>query len=774
MKVVVVESPAKAKTIEKYLGADFKVVASYGHVRDLPSKDGSVDVTNDFNMIWETSKESVKHVKVIQDLVKEADALYLATDPDREGEAIAWHVLELLSQKKTLKNISVKRIVFYEITKKAILEAVQNPRDINQDLVEAYLARRALDYLVGFSISPILWRKLPGSKSAGRVQSVALRLIVEREHEIEAFKSDEYWTIKGLFRGDAQKDFEAKLSHMDGKKLEKFSITKEKEAHAIVERAREGAYHVEAVEKKQTKRHPQPPFITSTLQQEASRKLGFGATKTMSTAQRLYEGVDVGGETVGLITYMRTDSISISEEALRACRSHIEKTYGTPYLPTSPRLFKKKVKNAQEAHEAIRPTDFGRTPQMMQAILSPEQWKLYDLIWKRAVASQMESALIDQVAVDLTRQDKAFIFRGTGSTIAFDGFLKLYEEGKDQDEQEEGKLPSLHEGEKVAVNTITPEQHFTQPPPRYTEATLVKKLEELGIGRPSTYASIIQVLQARSYVRLEKKVFFPEDRGFLVTAFLEDFFSQYVEYNFTATLEDQLDAIAETTETRKKVLSDFWKAFSATIDKTKELKVSDVLDVLNRKLARHLFGTEQAEEQKCPECKEGKLHLKLSKFGAFIGCDRYPECKYTQKLKNQQNDDGSPSEKGAPSQEKESLYPKVLGQDPHSKEDITLRKGPYGFYLQVGEAKGKEKPKRSPLPKTVDPQKLEFKEALRLLTLPLTLGTYPNTSHEIVVGIGRFGPYVKYDGQFYSIKKDDVLTLSLERAIEIIDEKKKK
>src|SRR5215469_5157403 len=636
MNVVIVESPAKAKTINKYLGRDYKVVASYGHVRDLPAKDGSVLPDSDFAMSWEVDGKSEKHVKAMAEAVRGADRLYLATDPDREGEAISWHVNEVLKNRRALKGVDVKRVVFNEVTRNAVLDAFSKPRDIDIELVDAYLARRALDYLVGFTLSPVLWRKLPGSRSAGRVQSVALRLICEREAEIEAFKPREYWSIEVEFRTPSGQSFTARLTHLDGKKLDKFSLATEADARAAADAiARATGFAVAEVERRQVKRHPQPPFTTSTLQQEASRKLGFGASRTMSLAQRLYEGVDIGGETVGLITYMRTDGVALSNDAIAAARRLVETEYGTEYRPAQPRVYKSPAKNAQEAHEAIRPTEIARRPESVARALEADQLRLYELIWKRTLASQMESAVLDQVTADIASSDRQIVLRATGSTIAFDGFLKLYHEDLDDPEEDEEnrRLPALTRGDKMARGTVKPEQHFTQPPPRYTEASLVKKLEELGIGRPSTYASIIQVLQDRNYVRLEKKRFLPEDRGRLVTAFLTSFFEQLVQYNFTADLENQLDDISGGRTDWKEVLRDFWRQFSTQIDGTKDLTISQVIEALDRELGPHFFPEDASGSGKdprlCPGCGAGRLSLKLGKFGAFIGCSNYPSCRYT-------------------------------------------------------------------------------------------------------------------------------------------------
>lgn len=642
MKVVIVESPAKAKTIEKYLGKDYLVLASFGHVRDLPSKDGSVKPEEDFAMSWATDTRSEKHLKEIADATKNADELLLATDPDREGEAISWHVLQILKDRKAITKQKVKRVVFHEITKSAITEAVKNPRDLDQDLIEAYLTRRALDYLVGFTLSPILWRKLPGSRSAGRVQSVALRLITDREDEIEAFTPREYWSILGDFLGQPSKKFQARLTHFNSTKLDKFDINNDKTANEAAQAIKKTSYAVSKIEKKQAKRNPAPPFITSTLQQEAARKLGFGASRTMRLAQQLYEGINLGGETTGLITYMRTDSVNIAQEAIDGTREYINTKYGKDYLPDKPRFYKSKAKNAQEAHEAIRPTDISRDPKSIAQHLDSSQLKLYELIWKRALASQMESAVLDKVSIDISNPDKSIIFRATGQTIRFYGFIKLYKEGRDEGETDDDKeaiLPPLVEGEDLKLQQVTPNQHFTQPPPRYSEASLVKKLEELGIGRPSTYASIIYTLQDRGYVRLEAKQFRPEDRGRIVTAFLLNFFHKYVEYDFTADLEEQLDEISEGRLKWKEVLQEFWKDFIKAIDEAKVLTITQVIDRLNEDLAVMLFPAREdgSDPHICPKCKEGQLSLKLGKFGAFIGCSNYPECQFTQKIRFARN-----------------------------------------------------------------------------------------------------------------------------------------
>ena len=618
--VVIVESPSKAKTINKYLGQDYKVVASYGHIRDLPSKNGSVDPSNNFSMIWELDEKGQKRVKDIVSQSKGAKNLFLATDPDREGEAISWHIQQILDDLKATKGMNVQRIVFHEITKKAISEALKNPRQVNQELVDAYLARRALDYLVGFTLSPILWRKLPGARSAGRVQSVALRLVVEREQEIEAFRTQEYWSVHTQCLNTAKVGFSAKLNYLNGKKLDKFDLPNEETASIAVKAIEAASFSVADIEKKQVRRNPAAPFTTSTLQQEASRKLGFSPKKTMQIAQKLYEGVDLDGETVGLISYMRTDSVNLSNDAIATLRTLIEKDFGKQYLPESPRLYKTKAKNAQEGHEAIRPTDAARAPKSVQAHLDSDQMKLYELIWKRTMASQMENALFDQVGVDITSGDKQINLRATGSTIVFDGFLKLYQEGKDAENKEEKSqededrlLPALQVGEAIVIDAITPEQHFTQPPPRYTESSLVKKLEELGIGRPSTYVPLLQTLQDRDYVHLEKRQFHPDQKGRLVTSFLSHYFSKYVQYDFTASLEEQLDDVSGGRIGWLEVMNTFWQPFNETVKQAEPLRITEVLDNMQKDLEPSLFDMTKENPKECPSCKEGELHLKLSK-----------------------------------------------------------------------------------------------------------------------------------------------------------------
>ncbi len=782
MDVVVVESPAKAKTINKYLGSGFTVLASFGHVRDLPPKDGSVRPDEDFAMDWQSEGRSEKRIAEIAQALRGAKRLILATDPDREGEAISWHVREMLKQRKLLENVDVKRVVFNEITRSAVLDAMRNPRELDHNLIEAYLARRALDYLVGFTLSPVLWRKLPGARSAGRVQSVALRLVCEREAEIEAFKSREYWTIDADFRDPNGNTVTARLTHLRGRKLDKFDLPTREAAEAAVTEIERQGFAVVEVERKQVRRHPPPPFTTSTLQQEASRKLGFGASHTMRIAQRLYEGVDIGGETVGLITYMRTDSVQLSQEAIQGARRQIQGDYGREYLPEQPRVYKSPAKNAQEAHEAVRPTDFSRRPQDVAHYLDPDQRRLYELVWKRAMASEMESATLDQVAIDIASPGRETVFRATGSVILFDGFLRLYHEDEDDpaESEDERRLPNLSQGDTMAREATRPEQHFTQPPPRYTEASLVKRLEELGIGRPSTYASILQVLQDRSYVKLEKKRFIPEDRGRLVTAFLASFFERYVEYGFTAALEERLDDISGARIDWKSVLREFWQDFSAAVAGTKDLKVRDVLDKLDAELGPHFFPerADGTDPRVCPGCGNGRLGLKLGRHGAFIGCANYPECKFTRPLAVM---DGS-ADAGAG-----LIEARELGTDPATGKKVTLRQGPYGPYVQLGDAPpkpegpktrrkkgeeagpGPEKPKRASLPKKMTPDEVDLPKALGLLSLPRVVGKHPETGQDILAGIGRFGPYLKHAGVFKSLPADDdVLTVGINRAVDLL------
>jgi DNA topoisomerase I len=763
MKVVVVESPAKAKTINKYLGPDYTVVASYGHVRDLPAKDGSVQPEADFAMSWEVDGKSEKHMKTIVQAMRGADGLFLATDPDREGEAISWHVQEVLKSRRALKDVDVKRVVFNEVTRNAVIDAFRRPREIDRELVDAYLARRALDYLVGFTLSPVLWRKLPGSRSAGRVQSVALRLICEREAEIEAFKPREYWTVEVTFTTERGQNFAARLTHLDGRRLDRFELDTEAKARAAADAIlRATGFAVAEIESRQVRRNPFPPFTTSTLQQEASRKLGLGATRTMQIAQRLYEGIDLGGETVGLITYMRTDGVAISTEAIAAARQLIDAEFGRKYLPDAPRIYRSPAKNAQEAHEAIRPTDLARKPADVESSLDRDQRRLYELIWKRTLASQMASALLEQVTVDITEPSGKLRLRATGSVVLFDGFLALYQEDRDDAADEEGegaRLPQMTKGEGLARGAVMPSQHFTQPPPRYTEASLVKKLEELGIGRPSTYAAILQVLQDRAYVRLDKRRFIPEDRGRLVTAFLTSFFERYVEYNFTADLENQLDEVSGGRIDWKELLRRFWRDFSTAVDGTKELTITQVLAALDEDLGRHFFPNDGAgrDPRLCPVCNAGRLSLKLGKFGAFIGCSNYPNCRYTRPL--------------AVESEREDAVDTTLGSDPASGHEVMLRKGPFGHYVQRAAGNGEAKPKRVALPRSLKPADLDLDTALRLLALPRELGRHPETGEMITAGIGRFGPYIKHGSTFRSLSaEDDVLTIGANRAIVLLAE----
>ncbi|MEW4567278.1 type I DNA topoisomerase [Tautonia sp. JC769] len=769
MNVVIVESPAKCRTINKYLGDEYQVLASFGHIRDLPPKDGSVRPDEDFSMDYEIQPSSTKAVKAIVDAVKQADALILATDPDREGEAISWHVLEMLRQKRALrKGLQVRRVVFNSITRDAVLDAMAHPRDLDMALVNAQQARRALDFLVGFSLSPVLWRKLPGSKSAGRVQSVALRLICDREDEIERFISQEYWDVRGAFlkQDETRSRFLARLTHFEGRKLDKFDIPNQAEADRVVAGLTGKDYAVRSVERKQVRRNPNPPFTTSTLQQEASRKLGFGAKRTMQVAQRLYES--------GRITYMRTDGVEIAPEALRAIRSQIEGQFGKEYVPDSARVYKSKAANAQEAHEAIRPTDLSLLPASVSKDVEADEAKLYDLIWKRTMASQMATAIFDQVVAEIDATDRSATLRAVGTTMKFDGFLRLYREGRDdasEDDEESGALPPLSEGEAVDLSDILPAQHFTEPPPRFTEASLVKRMEELGIGRPSTYASIISILQDRDYVKLESKRFFPEPRGRVVTAFLTHFFQRYVEYDFTANLENELDRVSDGQIDWKEVLRAFWDHFASNVEKAKGLEITNVISELNEALATLLFPGEGdlEERRKCPSCGTGQLSLKVGKYGAFVGCSNYPECRFTRELtKDKDKGDGSADGEAAGST---PVEPKTLGEDAEGQA-ITLRKGPYGFYVQLGEGK---KPKRVSVPKGMDPESVTIERAAGLLSLPRNLGKHPETNKVVKAGSGLYGPYVLHEGKYTTLRpEDDVLTIDLDRAVKLIAEAPKK
>ncbi len=780
MNVVIVESAAKAKTINKYLGSGYKVIASYGHVRDLPSKDGSVEPDNDFNMHWDIDTKSQKIVREIAEAVKGADKLILATDPDREGEAISWHLLEILHQKKAIKKgLAIERVAFNAITKQAILAAMDAPRQIDQPLVEAYLARRALDYLVGFTLSPVLWRKLPGARSAGRVQSVALRLICDREAEIEAFRTDEYWTVEAILATARGEDFKARLVAIAGTTLKKLDIKDEASATAIKAAIEKGDFKIASVDKKAAKRNPYPPFTTSTLQMDASRKLGFSAKQTMQVAQRLYEGVDIGGETVGLITYMRTDGVQIIPEAVGHIRDMISKEYGRQYTPFV-REWKTKAKNAQEAHEAIRPTDPQRKPDSVRKHLDRDQAALYDLIWKRAIASQMAPADLEQTVADIEvtgRNGTAYGLRANGSVITFDGFLKVYEEGRDdrvltiakgkddaEGEDESRRLPPLSAGEHCKDKQVDADQHFTQPPPRFSEATLVKRMEELGIGRPSTYASTMAVLVDRDYVKIDKKRLVPEDKGRLVIAFLESFFKKYVEFDFTADLEEKLDLISNNELAWKDVLRDFWRDFTAAVGEIKDLRVTQVLDALNDMLGPHIFPAKEdgSDSRACPKCGTGRLSLKISgKFGAFIGCENYPECKFTRQLAQ-----------SASGNEAAALDGKVLGFNDDGVA-VTLRNGRFGPYVQLGEAEGDEKPKRSSLPKGVDAGTLDLERALQLLSLPRDIGQHPETATVITAGLGRYGPFILHDGTYANLENmEEVFSIGLNRAVTLLAEKR--
>jgi DNA topoisomerase-1 len=764
MDLVLVESPAKAKTINKYLGKGYEVMASFGHVRDLPPKSGSVDPDHNFKMLWEVDPKAQKRLNDIARAVKGADKLILATDPDREGEAISWHLLQVLKERKALTGQPVERVVFNAITKQAVTEAMAHPRAIDQALVDAYLARRALDYLVGFTLSPVLWRKLPGARSAGRVQSVALRLVADRELEIEKFVRQEYWSLVATLATPRDETFDARLVGADGQKLQRLDIGSGAQAESFKQALETAAFTVASVEAKPVKRHPYAPFTTSTLQQEASRKLSFAPAHTMRVAQRLYEGVDIGGETVGLITYMRTDGVDIAPEAIADARSVIEADYGREYVPPAPRRYETKAKNAQEAHEAIRPTDLARRPNETRSFLDADQAKLYELIWLRMVASQMESAELERTTVDINANvaGRLLDLRATGTVVKFDGFLTLYQEGRDEDPEDEEarRLPPMSANERLTKRSIAADQHFTEPPPRYSEASLVKRLEELGIGRPSTYASILQVLRDRKYVRLDKRRLIPEDRGRIVVAFLESFFARYVEYDFTAGLEDQLDRISNNEVAWRDVLRDFWGDFIGAIDETKELRISAVIDALDALLSSHLFPprADGGDPRQCPTCSNGRLSLKLSKYGAFIGCTNYPECRYTRPLSADGDFGGT----------------KKLGEDPQTGLDVTVRSGRFGPYLQLGETiKDGEKPKRAGLPKGVAPDEIDLARALALLSLPREVGRSPEDGEPIRAGIGRFGPYVQHGKIYANLESpEEVFTIGLNRAVTLIAEKK--
>ena len=767
MDVVIVESPAKAKTINKYLGKNYKVLASYGHVRDLPSKDGSVLPDEDFSMTWEADAKSKKRLSDIAAAVKESDRLILATDPDREGEAISWHVLQVLKGKRgVLKDKPVQRVVFNAITKESILEAMDHPRDIDTPLVDAYLARRALDYLVGFTLSPVLWRKLPGARSAGRVQSVALRLVCEREQEIERFIPQEYWSILADLQTAQGADFQARITAVDGEKKNRLDIKTETEAADIKRLVEQSTLSVRSVEAKPVRRNPFAPFTTSTLQQEASRKLGFAAARTMQIAQKLYEGISLGGETTGLITYMRTDGVQIAPEAVGPIRDAIKNEFGANYLPDKPRVYSSKAKNAQEAHEAIRPTDITRHPRQMAQYLDEEQLKLYTLIWRRTMASQMASAQMERTTVEIvaTNGSRNADLRATGSVVRFDGFLTLYTETKDDAEDEESKrLPPMNMGEDVGRKAVTATQHHTEPPPRYTEATLIKRMEELGIGRPSTYTATLSVLRDRGYVTLDKKRLIPESKGRLVTGFLSNFFERYVQYDFTADLEEKLDRISAGELEWKDVLRDFWKEFSNHVDGTKELRVSQVLDTLNEVLAAYAFPEKEdgKDPRICPNCADGRLSLKTSRYGAFVGCSNYPECGYTRQL----TADGNGEE-----QSSNGEGPKILGTDPETGLEVSLRTGRFGPYVQLGEDK---KPPRSSIPKGWEIDSIDLAKALQLLSLPREVGPHPEDGKMISAGLGRYGPFVLHEGTYANLPGvEDIFTVGLNHAVSLLAEKR--
>ena len=766
MKIVIVESPAKAKTVNKYLGPGYRVLASYGHVRDLPSKNGSVLPDKDFEMHWDVEPKAAKRLDEIAKAVKGANKLILATDPDREGEAISWHVLQVLDRKKALTGVPVERVVFNAVTKEAVLHAMHHPRTIDGPLVNAYLARRALDYLVGFTLSPVLWRKLPGARSAGRVQSVALRLVCDRELEIDQFKPQEYWTIIAELATGKNETFQARLFSADGKKLEKFDIADTATAERLKAALKGGRFIVANIESKSQRRNPAAPFTTSTLQQEASRKLGFSPRQTMQLAQRLYEGVDLGGEAEGLITYMRTDGVQIVPEAIAAVRRLVTKLHGQRYVPSSPREYETKAKNAQEAHEAIRPTDFNKDPDSVSRYLDDDAARLYRLIWLRTLASQASSAEIERTTVDIDvtgKDGKHYGVRATGSVIRFDGFLKIYEEGIDDAIGEDGALPALSKGAALDPRNIEAKQHFTEPPPRYTEATLIKKMEELGIGRPSTYATTLNVLRDREYVRLDKRRLYPEDKGRLVTAFLESFFRRYVEYDFTADLEEKLDLISVGKLEWKDVLRDFWREFIAAVNDIGELRIAQVLEALNELLGPHIFPEPQdgGDPRTCPSCGNGRLSLKVGRFGAFIGCSNYPECRYTRQIADTNGEKASLAGEA-----------KVLGTDPETGFEVTLRTGRFGPYVQLGDGSGEEKPKRASIPKGTDPEHIDLSRALALLALPREVGLHPETGKPILAGFGRYGPYVQHDGKYASLSApEEVFEIGINRAVSLLAEK---
>jgi DNA topoisomerase-1 len=752
MHVVVVESPAKAKTIEGYLGSDYKVIASFGHIRDLPSSEGSVQPDNDFEMLWEMDAKGKKQTKIIQDALKSASSLILATDPDREGEAIAWHVLQTLQDNGSLKGKDVTRVTFNAITKKIVTEAIANPRELDKELVDAYLARRALDYLVGFTLSPVLWRKLPGARSAGRVQSVALKLLCEREIEIESFNPKEYWSINALLSHSDHAPFKASLTHLDGKKLDQFDIKNSEEANKIKSKLENSEYIVKEIDEKEVSRKPSPPFITSSLQMEASRKLGMSAKNTMQVAQRLYQN--------GLITYMRTDGVQIGEEGINEIRSTIDNTFGNSYLPTKPNEYATKAANAQEAHEAIRPTDTKINPERMNSDSSKEERDLYGLIWKRTLASQMENWKGLRTTINITNKEMDLNLRVSGTVTLFNGFRTLYEEGRKESSSEEiQELPKLEKNQTLNKIEIEEIQHFTKAPPRFSEATLVKSLEEKGIGRPSTYASIISVLQDRQYVRIESRYFHPEAKGRLLSSFLENFFTQYVSYNFTADLEKNLDKVSNGEMNWKDFLSSFWSEFSICAKSALELRTREILETLNESIGNHVFKDENGKiNRKCPKCEDGELSLKTSRNGAFVGCSSYPECKYTRSFGSSE----------------QNVEAKILGKYPGTDDEIHLLIGRYGPYVQIGDGEGKEtKPKRSSIPKTIDPADLTLEKAIDLLSLPRVIGLHPDDGNEISGALGRFGPYLLHEGVYANLQNvDELFTIGLNRAVDLIEDKR--
>ena len=783
MNLVIVESPAKAKTINKYLGDNYKVLASYGHIRDLPSKNGSVNPDQDFKMEWEVDSFSKKYLKEITDAAKDSSKIILATDPDREGEAIAWHVKEYLNEKKLLKDKEIERVVFNEITKKAVIQGIENPRQIEPLLVDAYMARRALDYLVGFNISPILWTKLPGSKSAGRVQSVALKLITEREHAIESFKPEEFWTLSIKFADTANQNFTASISQLDNNKIEKFSFRNKEEINKAISSINKKKFSITDISSKIVNRNPSGPFTTSTLQQTASSRLGFGASRTMQIAQKLYQGIEMEGETIGLITYMRTDGTNLSKDAVTSFRNYIQKEIGNEYLPKDVLNYSgKKAKNAQEAHEAIRPTDIIRTPQSVKKYLSTDQNKLYDLIWSRALSSQMESAKFDRNTITITSDNNDTICKASGSVLKFDGFLKIYNnQSKDDDET---ILPAVSKG-PINIEALIDEQHYTQPPPRYSEASLVKKLEELGIGRPSTYASIISTIANRGYAEILNKRFFPTDRGKLISAFLEKLFSKYVDYNFTAGLEDQLDEITTGKESWIKVLELFWKDFNNNVSEVKEKRTREVLDLLNDSLGELIFDKDNEGNvvRKCQLCSSGTLSLKNSfRGGAFIGCSNYPECKFTR-----------PLSKAKAAAQAQLAEPKFIGKHENGN-DIYLKNGRFGPYLQyekipsdievekISKKKKKTKKLKSDvnellknvsIPKGLELESINLEKAQFLCSLPKSLGINPDNQKEITLNVGRFGPYLKCENKSARIENvEEIFSIGLNRAITLIAEAK--